>query len=66
MTYNQDATTNPSLILAAAGKTDYDGLINSAVAAGKQASSALDEQVEKAMDRLVSSSYLTPFHDEWH
>ena len=48
----QDATTNPSLLLAAAKMTEYNGLIDEAIAYGKKQSSVLNEQVEAAMDKL--------------
>lgn len=50
----QDATTNPSLILAAAGKAGYARLIDTAVAYAKEKGGNLDTQVENATDRLVS------------
>ncbi|KAI5119412.1 hypothetical protein M0805_004899 [Coniferiporia weirii] len=49
----QDATTNPSLILAAAGKAGYARLIDAAVKHGKEKGGSLDEQVEASMDRLL-------------
>ncbi|KAL5521133.1 hypothetical protein ACEPAG_9055 [Sanghuangporus baumii] len=49
----QDATTNPSLILAAAGKSGYSRLIDAAVKAAKQKGGNLDSQVEAALDRLL-------------
>ncbi|KAL5532282.1 TAL1 [Sanghuangporus sanghuang] len=49
----QDATTNPSLILAAANKPGYSRLIDAAVKAAKQKSGDLDSQVEAALDRLL-------------
>ncbi|KAJ5104575.1 hypothetical protein NUU61_001922 [Penicillium alfredii] len=49
----QDATTNPSLILAASKKSEYAALIDSAVAYGKQKGSTVDEQVEATLDRLL-------------
>jgi transaldolase len=49
----QDATTNPSLILAAAKLPAYQKLIDAAVAFGKSKSSNLEEQAENAMDRLL-------------
>ncbi len=49
----QDATTNPSLILAAANKPGYARLIDAAIAYGKSKSSDPDVQVNAAMDRLV-------------
>ncbi|KAJ2781033.1 sedoheptulose-7-phosphate:D-glyceraldehyde-3- phosphate transaldolase [Coemansia javaensis] len=48
-----DATTNPSLILAAAGKPQYAALIDDAVAWGRAQSSDADEQLEKAFDKLL-------------
>ena len=50
----QDATTNPSLILAAANKPAYQRLIDAAVEHGKSKGGSVDEQVNAAMDRLVS------------
>ncbi|KAK6335901.1 sedoheptulose-7-phosphate:D-glyceraldehyde-3- phosphate transaldolase [Orbilia blumenaviensis] len=49
----QDATTNPSLILAAAKKPEYAGLIDAAVEYGKQNGSTIDEQVDASLDRLL-------------
>ena len=49
----QDATTNPSLILAAAGKPGYARLIDNAVNYAKQKGGSLDEQTGAAVDRLV-------------
>jgi len=49
----QDATTNPSLILAAANKPGYARLIDAAVEATKSKGGSLDEKVEAAMDRLL-------------
>ncbi|KAJ5345385.1 hypothetical protein N7452_003389 [Penicillium brevicompactum] len=49
----QDATTNPSLILAASKKPEYAALIDTAVAYGKQNGKTLDEQVEATLDRLL-------------
>ncbi|KAH8827546.1 transaldolase [Flagelloscypha sp. PMI_526] len=49
----QDATTNPSLILAAAGKPAYAPLVDAAVKYAKEKSSNIDVQVEAAMDRLL-------------
>jgi len=49
----QDATTNPSLILAAAKKDGYGRLIDVAVAEAKKKGGSLDQQVENAMDRLL-------------
>jgi len=49
----QDATTNPSLILAAAKKSGYVRLIDAAVEFAKSKGGSLDEQTENAMDRLL-------------
>ncbi|ODQ65628.1 Transaldolase, enzyme in the non-oxidative pentose phosphate pathway [Nadsonia fulvescens var. elongata DSM 6958] len=49
----QDATTNPSLILAAAKKAEYAVLIDDAVEYGKQHGSTVEEQADAALDRLL-------------
>jgi len=49
----QDATTNPSLILAAAKLPAYQKLIDVSVEFGKSKSSNPEEQAENAMDRLL-------------
>ncbi|KAI4527986.1 hypothetical protein EV122DRAFT_266488 [Schizophyllum commune] len=49
----QDATTNPSLILAAAGKEGYARLIDAAVEYGKSKGGDKETQVNAAMDRLL-------------
>merc|ERR1712070_575416 len=49
----QDATTNPSLILAAAKKPEYAKLVDNAVAHGKQQSKDIHEQVEHTLDFLL-------------
>jgi len=49
----QDATTNPSLILAAAGKSGYARLIDNAIVYAKGKGGSIDVQVENAMDRLL-------------
>jgi len=49
----QDATTNPSLILAASKKPQYAKLIDPAIEYGKQHGKDLDEQVDAALDRLL-------------
>ncbi|DAA75353.1 TPA_exp: Transaldolase [Trichophyton benhamiae CBS 112371] len=49
----QDATTNPSLILAASKKPEYAKLIDAAISYGKQNGSSIDEQVDAALDRLL-------------
>ncbi|KAL1924387.1 uncharacterized protein VTP21DRAFT_7422 [Calcarisporiella thermophila] len=48
-----DATTNPSLILAAAQKPQYAKLIDDAVAYGKRKGGNIEEQVEWAMDKVL-------------
>ncbi|XP_071483539.1 transaldolase-like [Diadema antillarum] len=49
-----DATTNPSLILAAANKPQYAALIDEAVAYAKTNASTQGDQVVLAMDKLVT------------
>ncbi|KAH8662337.1 transaldolase-like protein [Xylariales sp. PMI_506] len=49
----QDATTNPSLILAASKKTEYAKLIDEAVAYAKTGGGSVDDQVDSALDRLL-------------
>jgi transaldolase len=49
----QDATTNPSLILAAANKPGYSRLIDAAVKIGKSKGGNLEQQTDAAMDRLL-------------
>ncbi|KAF9555405.1 transaldolase [Agrocybe pediades] len=49
----QDATTNPSLILAAAGKSGYSRLIDVAVQYGKSKGGSVEEQTSAAIDRLL-------------
>ncbi|KAH3677194.1 hypothetical protein WICMUC_001775 [Wickerhamomyces mucosus] len=49
----QDATTNPSLILAAAKKPEYAKLIDVAVAYGKENGKTLEEKVDLSLDRLL-------------
>jgi len=49
----QDATTNPSLILAAANDKNYAKLIDVAVEYGKSKGDSVDEQANAAMDRLL-------------
>lgn len=49
----QDATTNPSLILAASKKPEYAKLIDAAVAYGKKHPGSIDEQVDVALDNLL-------------
>lgn len=49
----QDATTNPSLILAAAGKPAYAKIIDAAVAEAKSSGAKGDELVEHATDNVL-------------
>ncbi len=49
----QDATTNPSLLYAAAQKDEYNHLVSEAVAYGKRSSSDRDMQVDETIDRLA-------------
>ncbi|PGH19682.1 transaldolase [Polytolypa hystricis UAMH7299] len=49
----QDATTNPSLILAASKKPEYAKLIDAAVAYGKKHGKTVDQQVDDTLDRLL-------------
>jgi len=49
----QDATTNPSLILAASKKPEYAALMDAAVAQAKKLGGSLDEMVDNALDCLL-------------
>ncbi|KAI2634756.1 transaldolase-like protein [Hypomontagnella submonticulosa] len=49
----QDATTNPSLILAASKKAEYAKLIDAAVEYAKGKGGDIDSQVDAALDRLL-------------
>jgi len=49
----QDATTNPSLILAAAKKPEYAKLIDAALEYAKKQGGDVDSQVDNAVDRLL-------------
>lgn len=49
----QDATTNPSLILAASKKAEYAKLIDVAVEYGKKQDGDIDTQVDATLDRLL-------------
>lgn len=49
----RDATTNPSLILAAANKPGYSHLIDAAVKYAKQKGGSIDAQTNAALDRLL-------------
>jgi len=49
----QDATTNPSLILAASKKPEYEKLIDAAVAWGKKHGDNIEDQVDATLDNLL-------------
>jgi len=49
----QDATTNPSLILAASKKPEYAKLIEAAVEYGKKHGGTIEEQVDATLDNLL-------------
>ncbi|KAF2791747.1 transaldolase [Melanomma pulvis-pyrius CBS 109.77] len=49
----QDATTNPSLILAASKKPEYAKLIDAAVEYGKKHGKDTDEKVDATLDNLL-------------
>ncbi|KAF8635265.1 hypothetical protein AX15_000488 [Amanita polypyramis BW_CC] len=49
----QDATTNPSLILAAANKPNYAHLIDAAIKYAKEKGADIDTQADHAIDRLL-------------
>ncbi|KKA30966.1 hypothetical protein TD95_001333 [Thielaviopsis punctulata] len=49
----QDATTNPSLILAASKKPEYEALIDAAVATAKAEGGDQETQIEAAVDHLL-------------
>ncbi|KAI9375760.1 hypothetical protein BJX61DRAFT_78187 [Aspergillus egyptiacus] len=49
----QDATTNPSLILAASKKPEYASLIEAAVEKGKKQGGSIDDQVDATLDQLL-------------
>ncbi|KAJ7086044.1 hypothetical protein B0H15DRAFT_987003 [Mycena belliarum] len=49
----QDATTNPSLILAASKDAGYAKLIDKSVEYGKSKGGSVEDQVNAAMDRLL-------------
>ncbi|WYZ39441.1 hypothetical protein EsH8_III_001355 [Colletotrichum jinshuiense] len=49
----QDATTNPSLILAASKKPEYAKLIDEAVSYAKKKGGSVDDQVDAALDSLL-------------
>lgn len=49
----QDATTNPSLILAATKKPEYAKLMDVAIAYGKEQGGDIESQVDHTLDRLL-------------
>ncbi|RHZ69203.1 hypothetical protein Glove_287g8 [Diversispora epigaea] len=49
----QDATTNPSLILAATQKPQYAKLIDDAIEYARKKDGSIDEKVEWALDKLL-------------
>ena len=49
----QDATTNPSLILAASKKPEYAKLMDVAIEYGKAHGKNKEDQVDAALDRLL-------------
>ncbi|KAI9802589.1 MAG: sedoheptulose-7-phosphate:D-glyceraldehyde-3- phosphate transaldolase [Piccolia ochrophora] len=49
----QDATTNPSLILAASKKEEYAKLTNVALEYGKSHGDSIEEKVDSTLDRLL-------------
>ncbi|OAL43738.1 transaldolase [Pyrenochaeta sp. DS3sAY3a] len=49
----QDATTNPSLILAASKKPEYAKLIDAAVEFGKKQGGSVEDQVDATLDNLL-------------
>ncbi|KAK4236749.1 hypothetical protein C8A03DRAFT_35338 [Achaetomium macrosporum] len=49
----QDATTNPSLILAATKKPEYAELLDAAVARAKSEGGSLQQQIDSALDHLL-------------
>jgi transaldolase len=49
----EDATTNPSLLLKAAGLEHYSHLIDDAIAYGKQRGKTQEQHVTEASDKLA-------------
>lgn len=49
----EDATTNPSLILAASKKPEYAKLVDNAIEYGKKNGKTVDDQVDAALDMLL-------------
>ena len=54
----KDATTNPTLLLAAANKPQYAHLVDCAIQYGKHQGGTIQDQACSAMDRLVSLCYM--------
>ena len=52
MFFFQDATTNPSLILAASNMDAYKELVDKAVAFGIAFDGSIAEKIEKAVDKM--------------
>ena len=52
MFFFQDATTNPSLILAASNMDAYKELVDKAVAFGMAFDGSIAEKIEKAVDKM--------------
>lgn len=51
----EDATTNPSLVLAGASMEQYAHLVSDAIAYGKAKGTTIDQQTEEAIDKLTVS-----------
>jgi transaldolase len=49
-----DATTNPSLILAASNMDAYKGIVNKAVAFGKSVNGSIEERLKKLLTKCLS------------
>ena len=49
----EDATTNPSLILKAAGLSEYQQLVDDALAFGRQQTGDREQQLDAVMDKLA-------------
>ena len=49
----QDATTNPSLILAATKKPEYAALLDAAISHVKSTKGSIDQKVDDALDHLL-------------
>ena len=57
-----DATTNPSLIFAAAQYDQYRALVEDAVEFGKDRGGSLEEKLENALDKLAGDTLLNGFY----